>query len=611
MKTKINLNKKDYRVIGITLVAGLFLGWLFFHSSSNETKTATSQAVEEQAPENNISYWTCSMHPQIHMDHPGKCPICGMDLIPVMKGNNNDEEAISPDEIQMTDAAMKIADIQTMEVKKAYPDKEVYLLGKVKPDERNIAELTARFGGRIEKLFVNFTGQKVKKGERLATIYSPSLLTAQKELLEALDYKQSNPDLYKAARNKLKLWDLTDAQIDQIEKKGQPQTYFDILSPIAGTVTKRNVSEGDYVKEGSGLFQVINLGKVWVMFEAYESDLPWIKEGDKVNFTVKSMPGKNFTGKISFIDPTIDPKTRIAQVRVEARNTQELLKPEMFANGVITSTIAGNQKDLMIPKTAVLWTGKRSVVYVKVPEHEQPTFKYRKIVLGPDAGDFYVVSSGLKEGEEIAVNGVFKIDAAAQLAGKTSMMNPDGGDSGAGKMPGMDMGESEKISKAASEGSTSSETLTKTPDQFKQQLTTVYGDYLKMKDAFVASDASKVSQAAKALSQALKNVDMKLLNGNPGMGPWMKQLKTLNSTIQAIAGQSDIEKQRKEFTTFNQAFYQSIKDFGLKGETTYYQFCPMANDNKGAYWMSSTKEIRNPYFGEAMLNCGETKETLQ
>ncbi|HKJ42515.1 MAG TPA: efflux RND transporter periplasmic adaptor subunit [Sunxiuqinia sp.] len=592
MKTKINLNKKDYRVIGITLVAGLFLGWLFFHSSPNELKTTTSQVTAEKTHEDNISYWTCSMHPQIHMDHPGKCPICGMELIPVMKGNNNSDEAVSPDEIQMTDAAMKIADIQTMSVKKAYPDKEVYLLGKVKPDERNIAELTARFGGRIEKLFVNFTGQKVKKGERLASIYSPALLTAQKELLEAQDYKQSNPEFYKAARNKLKLWDLTDAQIDQIEKSGQPKTYFDILSPIAGTVTKRNVSEGDYVKEGSGLFQVINLSKVWVMFEAYESDLPWIKMGDKVNFTVKSMPGKSFEGKISFIDPTIDPKTRIAQVRLEAQNTKELLKPEMFANGIVTSSIAGNKKDLLIPKTAVLWTGKRAVVYTKVTDREQPTFKYREIVLGPTAGDFYVVSSGLKEGEEIAVNGVFKIDAAAQLAGKPSMMNPEAN---------------------TTESLTQSKTLsepTNTPNQFKQQLTAVFDNYLKMKNAFVESDASKVSKEANAVNHAIKNVDMKLLNGNKGMSSWMDQLKTMNSSIQSIAQQTDIEQQRKEFATFNQAFYHSIKAFGLKGETAYYQYCPMANSDKGAYWLSETKEIRNPYFGEDMIGCGETRETL-
>ena len=190
------------------------------------------------------------------------------------------------------------------------------------------------------------------------------------------------------------------------------------------------------------------------------------------------------------------------------------------------------------------------------------------------------------------------------------MMNPQGGDSGAGKMPGMDMGGSKKTSNPASKSLTASETLTKTSDQFKQQLTAVYNSYLKMKDAFVASDAGKVSQAAKAVSQAIKNVDMELLKGDAHM-EWMKQLKIMNPTIQAISQQSDLEQQRKEFAQFNPAFYQSIKSFGLKGETAYYQHCPMANSNQGAYWLSNTKEIRNPYFGEEMIGCGETRETLQ
>ena len=429
--------KENYLLILAVLIVGIFFGWLFFHHTSDENSAAeaTGQAAAE-----NKTIWTCSMHPQIRMDHPGKCPICGMDLIP-LADEQNAEATIATDEIQMTDDAMKIADIQTVAVKKAYPDKEVYLLGKVKPDERNIAELTARFGGRIEKLFVNFTGQTVKKGEKLAIIYSPALMTAQKEILEALDYRKSNPDLYNAARNKLKLWDLTDGQIDEIERKGEARSYFDVLSPIAGTVTRRNVALGDYIKEGNALFQVIDLTRVWVMFEAYESDLPWIRVGNRVKFTVQSVPGKNFSGTISFIDPTINPQTRIAQVRVETLNAGELLKPDMFANGIVTSGIAGNKKDLLIPKTSVLWTGKRSVVYVKDPLRKQPTFRYQEIGLGPVAGDFYVVLDGLQEGEEIAVNGVFKIDAAAQLAGKPSMMNPEGGDSGAGSMPGMDMGD--------------------------------------------------------------------------------------------------------------------------------------------------------------------------
>ncbi len=231
MKIKINLSRRDYRIIVITLIAGLFFGWLFFHGSKSESSNIQTTAKEHGDEKQTI--WTCSMHPQIRMDHPGKCPICGMDLIPLQEYTGSDQVS-SPDEIRMTEAAMKIADIQTMVVKKAYPDKKVYLLGKVKPDERNIAELTARFGGRIQKLYVNFTGQNVNKGVKLATIYSPALITAQKELLEAQEYRQSNPGFYEAARNKLKLWDLTDEQIDNIEKKAKPNTIlmYYLLFPV-------------------------------------------------------------------------------------------------------------------------------------------------------------------------------------------------------------------------------------------------------------------------------------------------------------------------------------------------------------------------------------------
>jgi Cu(I)/Ag(I) efflux system membrane fusion protein len=606
MKTKINLGKRDYKIIGITLFAGLLFGWLLFHGSNNENtglQTAGENAHEEQ------TIWTCSMHPQIRMDKPGKCPICGMDLIPLQETSGSDL-AISPDEIQMTETAMKIADIQTMIARKTYPDKEVYLLGKVKPDERNIAELTARFGGRIEKLYVNFRGQNVSKGEKLATIYSPSLVTAQKELLEAMEYKQSNPDFYKAARNKLKLWDLTDEQIDNIEIKGEARSYFDVLSPIAGTVTRRNVALGDYVKEGSALFQVIDLTGVWVMFEAYENDLPWIKPGDKVNFTIQSLPGRYFSGQVSFIDPLIDPKTRIARVRVEVQNKRLLLKPEMFANGVLTSTVAGNRKDLLIPKSAVLWTGKRAVVYVKVPEREQPSFKYREIILGPVAGDFYVINRGLKEGEEIAVNGVFKIDAAAQLAGKPSMMNPEGSIISTGhNHTDMDAGIKELSHNLVPKVPAREKEESETDNKFKNQLTDVYNTYLEMKNAFVASDSKQAGQKANLVRERLKAVNMGLLTEKSHM-EWMKYLDQLEDALQEINSSQDIAVQRKAFAEYNLVFYKVIKESGLAGGIVYYQYCPMADGEKGAYWFSELKEIQNPYFGEVMLKCGETRETF-
>ena len=523
-----------------------------------------------------------------------------MDLIPLNTIKSADDE-MDPNEIVMSESAAKLADIQTIIVSKGSPQKSVYLQGKVQADERNIAELTARFGGRIEKLFVNYTGQNVQEGEKLATIYSPDLITAQRELLEAVSYKESRPSFYMATRSKLKLWDLTDDQIYAIEEKGEPQLYFDVLSPITGTVMLRHVSLGDYVKEGSALFQVTDLRKVWVLFDAYESDLPWIKTGDRVGLSIQSVPGKEFDGKVTFIDPFINAQTRIAKVRIELPNTGLKLKPEMFASGVLHSEIAEASDHLLIPKSSILWTGKRAVVYVKVKDRESPSFLYREITLGPEAGNFYVVGDGLTEGEEIAVNGVFKIDAAAQLEGKPSMMNPGGGKVSMGHDHG-------SMSKAAvAEGSIQqAEGLN---PKFKEQLQQVYNSYILMTGAFVASDAEKVSEQARSVGSDLQKVDMSLLKGEAHM-EWMTQLNKLNERIKQITASKNISDQRGFFAEFNETFYSSLKAFGLAQGTIYYQYCPMANGDAGAYWFSNEKEITNPYFGDAMLRCGETKETL-
>lgn len=428
--------KENYKFLIGALVVGLVLGWIVFGSSDDAASTneqAESHEEHDHTDEES-TIWTCSMHPQIKQDKPGDCPICGMDLIPLSEINAGGEE-IDPNEIQLSESATALANIQTTTVKKAIPQKSIYMQGKVEADERNVAELTARFGGRIEKLFVNFTGQQVSKGEKLATIYSPELLAAQRELQEAEGYKETRPGLYQAAQNKLKLWDLTEKQIDAIEKSNSPEEHFDVLSPISGTVSMRHVSIGDYVKEGQQLFKLIDLSKLWVMFDAYENDLPWIAPGDEVNYTIQALPGQTFTGKVRYIDPFIDPKTRVAKVRVELNNSGQKAKPGMFTSGVLESTIASEPR-LLVPKSAILWTGKRAVVYVKVPNRKTPSFMYREITLGPVAGDNYVVSGGLQEGEEIATNGVFKIDAAAQLRGLQSMMNPEGGSEPTGHQHG-------------------------------------------------------------------------------------------------------------------------------------------------------------------------------
>lgn len=417
---RLNINRRDIKLLIITMIIGLFIGWVLFSGSETE-----QNSKEDTQTETEETVYTCSMHPQIKQNKPGLCPICAMDLIPLESGISEGDH-VDPNEIQMTESALALASVQTSIVKKAIPINEIKLLGKVEADERRVSEITARFGGRIETLSVNYTGQKVTKGQSLGTIYSPELIAAQKELLEAYKYKNNNPSLYNAAHTKLKLWGITDKQINTVIKSNKPQTYLKIVSPITGTVTKKQISDGDYVKEGSKLFEIIDLTNVWVMFEAYESDLPWIKEGNTVEFSVKSVPGELYKAKVRYIDPVIDKNTRVAYVRVELSNKNGKLKPGMFANGTLKSGTT-NSKELLIPKSALLWTGKRAVVYVKVPDRKTASFIYREIVLGAEAGDYYVVASGLFEGEEIATNGVFRIDAAAQLAGKQSMMNPTGG----------------------------------------------------------------------------------------------------------------------------------------------------------------------------------------
>ncbi len=598
--------KQNYKLILAVLTFGIILGWIISPSGSKQVTEDGHDHSEEVA--NQI--WTCSMHPQIKKDQPGDCPICGMELIPLVSATATEDET-DPNEIQMTESAMKLADVQTVTVERGIPEKSILLQGKIKADERNIAKLTARFGGRIEKLFVNFKGQNVRKGEKLGVIYSPDLVTAQRELIEAARYKDKNPSFYKASRNKLKLWDLTEKQINNVENSGKPVVYFDILSPISGTVTKRNVTMGDYVKEGSPLFEVTNLSRVWVMFDAYETDLPWISINDKIDFSIEAMPSKKFSGKVSYIDPVINPKTRVAQVRVITNNPKQALKPEMFVTGALISQKAASKDELLIPKTSILWTGKRAVVYVKVPNREIPSFIYREITLGPEAGSYYVVADGLSEGETIAANGVFKIDASAQLAGKPSMMNPSGGKISTGHNHGGKTMTDEEMAAMEEQEATNFSDEFQAPEAFREQLGNLVTAYLKLKDAFVATDEKNATTEAKKALDILDEIDMGLLKGDVHI-EWMKIQTPIKNNLSGIVQMDGIEMKRSHFSIVSNELTKAVEKFGVKtSSTVYLEFCPMAFDNEGAYWLSDTKEIKNPYFGDKMMTCGEVKKEFK
>ncbi len=464
----------------LTLIAvGVLLGYLAF---SGERTTA---AVPGVAEDEGSQLWYCSMHPQIIREGPGLCPICEMDLIPMPEDMAGEA---SPRELVVSEAAAELMAIQTTPVERRAAAVDVRMVGKVDYDETRVKAIAAWASGRIDRLYVDFTGTRVAEGDHLVDLYSPELISAQAELLQAArsasrtgdgtsEYlRDSTQATLGASREKLRLLGLTSEQIENIEETGEPVTHVTIYSPIGGIVIEKSATEGMYVSTGSHIYTVADLSEVWVMLDAYESDLPWIRYGQEVTFTAEAFPGEVFTGWISFISPTLNPKTRTVKVRVEVRNPDERLKPAMFVRAVVESMVAQEGKvmdpnmagqwicpmhpsvvsdepgdcticgmdlvtteslgyvaaepaeklPLVIPASAPLITGKRAVVYVAVLDRAYPTFVGREVVLGPRAGDWYIVEEGLAEGERVVTNGSFKIDSALQIQAKPSWMNPGG-----------------------------------------------------------------------------------------------------------------------------------------------------------------------------------------
>jgi Cu(I)/Ag(I) efflux system membrane fusion protein len=565
-----NLFNNKVATVLVTLIIGGLIGWMIKPGSSE-----SHDEHEHTSEESDTSLWTCSMHPQIKLGEPGDCPICGMDLIPASRattGNSN------PMVFEMTPEAVALAQIHTTQIGGDNAAGELFLTGKIQADERENAAITAKFPGRIEKLFVTFTGEQVKAGQKLATIYSPELLTAQRELLEAAKSKTTFPQLYEAAREKLHLWKLTESQIAEIEQKGTVTEQFDIVSDQSGVVAQRNISVGDYVDTGAPLFNVVNLNKLWVLLDAYESDLSQLSIGNEIKFTVAGLPDETFSAKISFIDPILNANTRAASIRAEISNSGSKLKPEMFVTAKIQTAKKQSSAGVTVPRTAVLWSGKRSVVYVKAPNSENPGFEMREVTLGSRMGENYLIESGLQPGEEIVTNGVFAIDAAAQLSGQYSMMNRP---------------QTKSLEVA---------------EQFRDQITTVVDAYFQVKNALVADNLAEAQKSLGAIDQSLAKVNMGLVEGQ-AHDLWMGLLQGMKDARSKMGTAKELEEARKHFSMLSFHILEMTETFGVNKDAVYKDYCPMAFGDQGAYWLSERKDITNPYFGASMLTCGEVKQT--
>jgi Cu(I)/Ag(I) efflux system membrane fusion protein len=581
------------------------------------------------------------MHPEIKVPHkqeygPGnkpKCPKCFMELVPVTdEGSSIDE---SKPILTLSKTAQELAEIEVEPVQLRELLHSIQLVGKVVYDETRLSHVSAWVPGRIDKLYVNFTGARVSKGDHLTNVYSPDLRTAQEEYLIAVKRLEeitsnnntleidSTRKIVEATRKKLELWGMLSGQIEELKKNGKADDHTTVHAPIGGIVISKEAFEGKYVATGERLFTIADIKTVWVYLNAYELDVPWIHYGQKVEFEAEAYLGTTFTGRIAFISPSVNEETRTIDLRANVVNTGEKLKPGMFVRAKISSRfsmggflydtelsgkwispmhpeiikdapgscdICGMElvpvekygyapkneqfKILAIPETAPLVTGKRAIVYVKTEIDGNIVFEGREVRLGPRAGEYYPVIDGLKEGELVVTKGNFKIDSAIQIRAKPSMMS----------QPVKEIHEPHR-------------------EASHPALTEIFTTYFKMQSALSKSEDKKLIEAQKKLYEEVT----KLSVGEHGK-EFDNFVQIMKELVTPHLAHLDKNVRVEAFAKISATLASYLKAFGhMYPKTIYEIFCPMAFDEKGAIWLQEDDSIQNPYLSETMPTCGSVK----
>ena len=420
--------------------------------------TGCAKNGENVRPERSLAkgkeYYTCTMHPQIVSDRPGVCPICGMELIKKIADETTQSTAGGEitRELKLSVDKQVLANVSLYKIRREKLNQEFTSYSYLDIAEQNRKTISARFNGRIEKLFINKTGDLINKGVPLFEIYSPDLVQAQNEFLIALndevkggarirEESKNGSSLLNAARKKLELFGFTQNQINELETKRVVQMTFNYYSPVNGTVIEKKVQEGVYVNEGNTIYEIADLSVLWNISEVYEDNLADVKVGSPVKLHLKAYPGEEFKGNVIFIYPLVDQQTRTIKIRSEFNNSRMKLKPQMYGETVFANS---KGEGILVPAGALLFTGKRSVVWVKTGDG---IFEAHKVDIGSRFGNKYQILSGLSEGDEIAATGGFLIDSESQLKNDSSQprqdkketLPPVNNKTGPGDMNGMKM----------------------------------------------------------------------------------------------------------------------------------------------------------------------------
>jgi Cu(I)/Ag(I) efflux system membrane fusion protein len=558
----------------IALVMAFVLGTCFGDETGQGDKQQANDAAAAEAKQ--PTQWTCSMHPQIKLPDPGQCPICGMDLIPLEETSG---EELAPNQVAVSERAKALARIETTPVRVADTSVEMRLLGRLEYDETAVRTITTWTDGRIDRLLVSTVGEKVKRGQMIATLYSPEVYAAQVDYVQAKLQLDRLKDALPVARHaskaaldsaatRLRLLGVKPRSADKIDENTTPAQHVGVTAHYAGTVVMQMVNEGAYVKAGTPIFKVADLSTIWAQLDAYEGDLGRIRKGQRVVLEISSFPGEKFEGKVAFIDPIVDPRTRTAQIRVVVPNEDGKLSPGMFADALLASDDDAASR-LTIPATAPLFTGKRSVVYVELPDRDRPTYEARVVDLGPRAGDVYPVLAGLKAGEQVVVHGAFTLDADLQIRGGASVMTP----------------------------------------KFMQGLARVMEAYLDLHDRLAADDLPGSKAAFATLGEQAAGFDPR--TPEEARKIYEKAASKIAGEARQAAKSDDIESMRRRYATISEQMILAAIRFGNPSESTVrLAFCPMARDGEGAHWLQRAEAVENPFFGAKMYTCGEVRGTV-
>lgn len=414
-----------FLVVVVVVAMSLFVGGLALHFY-RELRTLRSQTPSPLAENKAADMYVCPMHLQIQSPQPGSCPICGMDLVKSHR-KHAAEEPHKPEDAKKADAADKelvihpgqqtLLGMKTVVVSRVMLGGAFRTTGRIAYDETRVHHIHVKTEAFVEHLHANFVGKLVKKGERLASLYSPDLYAAQKEYVIALEATKGSAaatmgvSLANAAKEKLLLWGVSEKDLAQLERTGQASRTYDLYAPISGYVIGKTAVHGMRVRPEDALFDLADLSRMWVLAEVYESELPRLRNGQRAKVSLSYWPGRTWLGQVNYIFPSVDPKTRTVRVRIEVENQNQDLRADMFADVEIAQE---QRRVLAIPSDAVIETGKRKIVFVK---QEEGKFAQRSIVTGEHSGGFDEVLLGLTEGEHVAVGASFLLDSEARLQG--------------------------------------------------------------------------------------------------------------------------------------------------------------------------------------------------